>query len=197
MLILFRRDEGISGGLQFNLPLVPINICCFLPCFKAQMKFIEGEEGTGAVEREGMWRGKHHLQDVNVKKMKTDARRGKGKLVGTRRGRSAFSPGDAAHILGTARGRWLPAASSRGEARGQERQGGNGPAPQPGPWRRQRPVPSPGSPGGKCLPLGEQESALALLPRPEARRGSALRGQGAAARAAAAAGRERRGRCRG
>lgn len=60
MLIPFIRDVGISGGLQFNLPLVPINIYCFLPCFKAQMKFIflGGREG---VEREGMWRGEHHL----------------------------------------------------------------------------------------------------------------------------------------
>lgn len=40
MLIPFIRDVGVSGGLQFNLPLVPINIFCFLPCFKVQMKFI-------------------------------------------------------------------------------------------------------------------------------------------------------------
>lgn len=42
MLIPFIRDIGISSGLQFNLPLVPINIYCFLPCFKAHMKFIFG-----------------------------------------------------------------------------------------------------------------------------------------------------------
>lgn len=66
MLVLFRGDEGISGGLQFNLPQVPINIYCVLPCFKVQMKFTGG--GGEAAEREGVWRGEHHLQDLNVKK---------------------------------------------------------------------------------------------------------------------------------
>lgn len=57
MLIPFIRDVGISSGLQFNLPLVPINIYCFLPCFKAHMKFIFGGAGGGRGEG-GRERGK-------------------------------------------------------------------------------------------------------------------------------------------
>lgn len=75
-----------------------------------------------------MWRGEHHLSSINVKKTKTDAWRGKEKLVGTRQGWSTFSLGEghAAHFLRTPRGQTAPLrTASREEVRG--RRGPEGP----------------------------------------------------------------------
>lgn len=153
-----------------------------------------------------------------MKKTKTDAWRGKEKLVGTRRGWSAFSLGDgrAAHFLGTPRGRRAPLRTHSREERGAaEPRGGMGTGQLPGQVQGDSsvlPAPSqtsvPSSQRGKCLPPGKLRRGLRRCPRPGAGPGRAAghhTGQHSssghcrartALRRRAAAGRKRGRRCR-
>lgn len=185
-LIPFIRDVGISGGLQFNLPLVPINIYCSLPCFKAQMKFIflgGGRGGGGGEGRdvEGRTSSLKYKCEENENRCVERKREAGGNTAGLEHifpGRRAL-PRDAPRAEGS------PAASFPGGAGSRRGEGrdGNRPAPRPAPGRRKctirprvKPPSLPGREENASLHPGKAEARpAALRPRRWARPGSGQR----------------------
>lgn len=178
-LIPFIRDVGISGGLQFNLPLVPINIYCSLPCFKAQMKFIflgggRGGGGGGGEGRdvEGRTSSLKYKCEENENRCVERKREAGGNTAGLEHifpGRRAL-PRDAPRAEGS------PAASFPGGAGSRRGEGrdGNRPAPRPAPGRckctirpRVKPPSLPGREENASLHPGKAEARPAAL-RPAA-----------------------------
>lgn len=164
MLIPFIRDVGISGGLQFKLPLVPINIYCSLPSFKAQMKFIflgRGRGGGGGERRdvEGRTSSLKYKCEENENRCVERKREAGGNTAGLEHifpGRRLCRalPRDAPRAEGSPADTFPGGAGSR---RGEGRHG-NGPAPRPGPGRRKCTIRPPVKP--PSLPAREENASV-------------------------------------